>query len=112
MEKTFTIKAAMEERWIPHFLNMLDALQKNGAAGHSGVVGMYADGDGDFRPKSHVDMYCENVEPSERTCCKIDAVYDAGQQSKRTETEGVARNGGPFSHSHNSRSSCRIIKGA
>lgn len=30
----------------------------------------------------------------------------------KTETDGVARNGGPFSHSHNSRSSCRIIQEA
>ena len=78
MEKTFTIKVTMEERWIPHFLNMLDAMQENGAVGHSGVVGMYADGDGDFRPKFHVDMCYENVEPSERTYYKIDAIYDAG----------------------------------
>lgn len=78
MEKTFTIEATMEERWIPQFLNMLGAMQENGAIGHSGVVGMYADGDGDFRPKFRVDMYYGKVEPSERTDYKIDAIYDAG----------------------------------
>lgn len=78
MEKTFTVEATMEERWIPHFLNMLGAMQENGAIGHSGVVGMYSDGDGDFRPKFRVDMHYGNVEPSERTDYKIDAIYDAG----------------------------------
>ena len=78
MKKTFTIQATMEERWIPYFLNMLGAMQENGVVGHSGVVGMYADGDADFRPMSNVDMYYDSVEPSERTNYKIDAIYDAG----------------------------------
>lgn len=79
MEKTFTIEATMEERWIPHFLSMLNAMQENGAIGHSGVVGMYADGDGDFRPKFRADMHYGNVEPSVRNDYKIvDAIYDAG----------------------------------
>lgn len=79
MKKTFTIEATMEERWIPHFLSMLNAMHENGAVGHSGVVGMYADGDGDFRPKFRVDMHYDNVEPSVRNDYKIvDAIYDAG----------------------------------
>lgn len=78
MDKTFTVEATMEERWIPYFLNMLGAMQENGAVGHSGVVGMYADGDGDFRPKFRADMHYDNVEPSERNCYKIDVIYDAG----------------------------------
>lgn len=77
-QKTFTVEVTMEERWIPHFLNMLGAMQKNGAIGHSGVIGIYADGDGDFRPKFHTDMHYNYVEPSKRNYRKVDAIYDAG----------------------------------
>ena len=40
----------MEERWIPSFCAMLNRMQRNGEIGHSEYVGIYADGDGDFRP--------------------------------------------------------------
>ena len=50
MEKIITIKCSMEERWIPSFCAMLNWMQHNGEIGHSEYVGIYADGDGDFRP--------------------------------------------------------------
>ena len=50
MEKTFTIECTMEERWIPEFLTMLNTMECFGKIGHSGLIGFYADGDGDFRP--------------------------------------------------------------
>lgn len=50
MKKTITIECAMEERWIPSFCAMLKWMQRNGEIGHSEYVGIYSDGDGDFRP--------------------------------------------------------------
>ena len=51
MEKTFTIKCTMEERWIPEFLDMLNTMELWGMIGHSGLIGFFADGDGDFHPE-------------------------------------------------------------
>ena len=47
----FTIESEMEDRWVPHFMAMLKTMQYLGGVGSSRVVGLYADGDGDFRPK-------------------------------------------------------------
>lgn len=51
MEKNFTLECKMEERWIPYFLAFLEDMQAYGYMGHSEILGFYADGDGDFRPK-------------------------------------------------------------
>lgn len=40
----------MKKRWLPAFYGMLRMMEQNGKAGCSRAVGMYADGDGDFRP--------------------------------------------------------------
>lgn len=50
MEKEFTIKVKMEERWIDAFCSFLSRMQYNGKIGHSEIIGFYSDGDGDFRP--------------------------------------------------------------
>lgn len=50
MKKTFTIECTMEERWIPEFLAMLQTMEGWGHLGHSGLIGFFADGDGDFHP--------------------------------------------------------------
>ena len=49
--KKFTIECDMEARWVPHFLAMLKYMQQLGGLGSSREVTLYADGDGDFRPK-------------------------------------------------------------
>lgn len=59
--KTFNICVNMEERWIPYFKSFLSYMQKMGSIGHSGLVGFYADGDGDFRPKFDFDIPINNV---------------------------------------------------
>ena len=41
----------MKARWVPHFLAMLKYMQFLGNVGASRKVALYADGDGDFRPK-------------------------------------------------------------
>ena len=47
----FTVTCRMRRRWARAFLSMLKYMQWCGDAGHSSYVGLYADGDGDFRPK-------------------------------------------------------------
>ena len=41
----------MKERWVPHFLGTLAQQQRLGRMGSSRKVTLYADGDGDYRPK-------------------------------------------------------------
>lgn len=47
----FIIECEMKDRWVPHFLAMLRYMQQLGSRGSSRIVSLYADGDGDFRPK-------------------------------------------------------------
>lgn len=48
---TFTVTCTMRARWVPYFLGMLQQMQRLGSLGSSRKVSIYADGDGDFRPK-------------------------------------------------------------
>jgi hypothetical protein len=74
--KKFTITVEMPERWIPHFMSMLKYMQYLGNVGSSRKVALYADGDGDFRPKFETDIEFEKVEPvSDKGG---DRLYDAG----------------------------------
>lgn len=47
----FTVTCTMRRRWVPSFLAMLKRMAYLGSIGSSRVTGIYADGDGDFRPK-------------------------------------------------------------
>ena len=47
----FDIEVEMEDRWVPHFLGMLKAMETYGKIGSSRNIAIYADGDGDFHPK-------------------------------------------------------------
>ena len=82
MKKKFTIICEMEERWIDHFMSMLYMMQNYGNLGHSGILGFYSDGDGDFRPKFISDIEWNKVEPFEPndrpTLSGIEYLYDAG----------------------------------
>jgi hypothetical protein len=60
-EKTFTVEVTMQERWIPHFMSMLQRMGRNGEIGQSEFVSIYADGDGDFQPKFKPDITFEKV---------------------------------------------------
>lgn len=54
-EVTFTITATMNERWVDDFCSMLKCMESFGNLGHSNIIGFYADGDGDFRPKFQIN---------------------------------------------------------
>ena len=74
----FTIECEMKKRWIPHFVGMLKIMQVLGGWGSSRVVGIFSDGDGDFRPKfkiNGVDIYkVRGIKPP---------VYDDNEKDKR-----------------------------
>ena len=71
-DETFTIKVRMHKRWVPHFLGMLQRMQRLGEMGSSLLVKFYADGDGDYRPKFEWDIDVEPARPDKGD------VYDAG----------------------------------
>lgn len=75
MKMKFTIECEMEERWKDYFLSFLKSAERCGEIGHSQLVGLYVDGDGDFRPKFNANIEFENKEPNNiGGIC----VYDAG----------------------------------
>ena len=74
--RKFTIECSVPERWVDYFCSFLKHLERNGSLGHSALVGFYADGDGDFRPKFSIKT---KYEPSiVKKANKIpEAIYDA-----------------------------------
>ena len=52
--RKFNIECEIPERWVDYFCSFLKHLERNGNIGHSALVGFYADGDGDFRPKFNI----------------------------------------------------------
>ena len=48
------INATIPDRWVPHFIGFLERLQYLGNIGCSRNTAIYADGDGDFRPKFEI----------------------------------------------------------
>lgn len=82
MERIFNIKVTMEERWINDFCSMLDWMQSCGDIGHSSIVGFYADGDGDFRPKFEIDTDYEKTKGYWKSdgaeFPELEVLFDAG----------------------------------
>jgi hypothetical protein len=74
--KEFTITVKMQERWIPHFMSMLKYMEHLGDVGSSRPVGIYSDGDGDFRPKFETDIEWAEKEPIIND--NGNRLYDAG----------------------------------
>lgn len=54
-EIKFTVTCKMRRRWIPYFLSALRKMQYLGSIGSSRKVCIFADGDGDFKPKFEFD---------------------------------------------------------
>ena len=79
-EITFNIKVTMKDRWVNDFCTMLKYMESCGRRGHSAMVGFYADGDGDFRPKFEIDREFEMADGIKRGeyYPAAEVVFDAG----------------------------------
>ena len=75
---TFNITATMKPRWIPHFLSMLKYMEQLGGLGASREVGLYSDGDGDFRPKFEFAEELLPYRAQYRTDKGGNRIFDAG----------------------------------
>lgn len=75
-EIEFNIKVKMKGRWIPYFMSALKCMEVYGNIGCSREVGIYADGDGDFRPKFEADIDYESKDPVRDNSGNV--LYDAG----------------------------------
>ena len=60
--KKFTIDCEIPDRWVNDFCSFLRQLEYKGNIGHSSLIGFYADGDGDFRPKFTISTDWERTE--------------------------------------------------
>ncbi len=76
--RKFIIECEIPERWVNDFCAMLTSMMAFGCAGHSGVVGIYADGDGDFRPKFDIHTNWDNDKATKLSKFKPMTIYDAG----------------------------------
>lgn len=77
------IEVEINNRWAATFLTFLKRLEHNGDIGHSSLIGFYADGDGDFRPKFKVIDFLPDGEITTKDKCYSDYplpeyIYDAG----------------------------------
>jgi hypothetical protein len=75
--KRFTIDCELPERWVNDFCSFLKQLERNGKIGHSSLIGFYADGDGDFRPKFSINVDYTETE-GRGTSRTPEVMYDAG----------------------------------
>ena len=75
--KRFTIDCEMPERWVNDFCSFLRQLERNGNIGHSSLIGFYADGDGDFRPKFNINVDYTKTEGRD-TSLSPEVMFDAG----------------------------------
>lgn len=75
--RKFIIECEVPERWVDYFCSFLKHLERNGNIGHSALVGFYADGDGDFRPKFNIQTKYEKTN-TKKTDKIPEALYDAG----------------------------------
>jgi hypothetical protein len=75
--RKFSIECEVPERWVNEFCSFLKHLERNGNLGHSALVGFYADGDGDFRPKFNIKTEFEKT-GGFKTDKTPEAMYDAG----------------------------------
>lgn len=87
---TVNLKITVRKRWLPHMLGMFYRMQQLGSIGSSRMIGFYADGDGDFRPRFEIDgeaiadpVYKTRVEVPTRaagdaSAQKVTEWFDAG----------------------------------
>lgn len=82
---TVNLKITVRKRWLPHLLGFFHRMESLGSMGSSRMIGFYADGDGDFRPKFEVNG--EAIEtPVYKTRVEV-PIRAAGDASSQKLTE-------------------------
>jgi hypothetical protein len=76
--RKFIIECEVPERWVNDFCAMLEQMQYFGKQGHSGVIGIYADGDGDFRPNFNIQTEYDSAWATQAERFEPYTIYDAG----------------------------------
>lgn len=77
----FDIHVKMERRWVNDFCSMLKEMERNSKVGRSGWIGLYADGDGDFRARFDIETEWEkthSLEFNSDTSIIVLTGFDAG----------------------------------
>lgn len=74
--RKFIVECEIPERWINEFCAMLKTMELYGTLGHSQIVGIYSDGDGDFRPKFNIHTHFEKTNHLNKY--QDATIYDAG----------------------------------
>lgn len=93
-EVEFTIKCKMPRRWARPFICMLDYMEHCGKIGHSTNVGLFADGDGDFRPSFMISGF-EKFPPQPprmREWVTGDAMFDSDVTAETMRTYAKKEN--------------------
>ena len=73
----FTVKCMMTNNQAVAFHSMLKMMESCGQSGMSRIVGMYADGDGNFHPRFSSTFKCSEVKPLPEPLKKDDMyIYD------------------------------------
>jgi hypothetical protein len=75
--RKFTIECEVPERWVNDFCSFLEHLEHCGSVGHSALIGFYADGDGDFRPKFRINTEYEKTS-GQSSHWTPELMFDAG----------------------------------
>jgi hypothetical protein len=74
--RKFIIECEVPESWVNDFCTMLYTMQHFGNQGSSRVVGIYSDGDGDFRPRFNIKTAYTKTVPLDKY--KPMRIFDAG----------------------------------
>lgn len=77
-KRKFTIVCEVPERWVDDFCAMINSMQSFGVLGHSGIIGIYADGDGDFRPRFDILTEWDKDKATKLKKFEPMVIYDAG----------------------------------
>lgn len=74
----FTIEVEMEDRWVPHFLGMLEQQEVLGKSGISKIIGIYSDGARDYHPNFKWDESLPEPARAKLRDKEGHLIYDAG----------------------------------
>jgi hypothetical protein len=74
--RKFIVECEIPERWVNDFCSMLKTMEFYGKQGHSEIIGIYADGDGDFKPRFNIKTDFEKTSYLEKYSNAT--IYDAG----------------------------------